>query len=135
MRRACAVAAAVVLAGCGGGDRPRLERADGAPLAALADRVELRAATGDCDVRTAMARLEAAALRLVRLHRVPAELQEPFVSGVNDLTTRRVRCGRRVVELADVSVRVGDEVEPVPHSGDTAQQARNLAAWLRAYSD
>jgi hypothetical protein len=25
-------------------------------------------------------------------------------------------------------------VQPVPHSSDTAQQARNLAAWLRRYS-
>jgi hypothetical protein len=133
------VVAVAALAGCGGGDSarnhvPKLARADASRLASLADRIEARVARGDCGARTTMARLQAEALRLVRVGRVPSRLQEPFLSGVNDLTTRRVPCGRRARGLVHVFVRTDDEIAPVPHSASTAQQARNLAAWLRAYA-
>jgi hypothetical protein len=136
VRSAWVVAAAVLaLAGCGGDEGPRLARADGERLASLAERVGARVVSGDCRAaRTATARLQAEALRVVRAGRVPERLQEPFLSGVNDLASRPLRCDRRVVGVADVSVRASDGLAPAPHSANAAQQARNLAAWLRAYS-
>lgn len=136
MRAACFAAAAVVaVAGCRGDDPPRLARADASRLAALADRIETRLARGDCAAAQAnIARLQADALRLVRDGRVPAKLQEPFASGVNDLTTRPFSCSPPPGGTDEVPTIDGDEIAAVPHSSNTARQAQNLAAWLRAYS-
>jgi hypothetical protein len=103
-RRSLAVSITVcsaLLAGCGSSNGPKLEHADGAALAVIARRIadEPRSARA-----RDIARLQARAIALVNARRVPAELQEPFLSAVNALAAGR------------------------------PQAARDLEAWLRRYS-
>jgi len=82
-------AAAVGLAGCGGGGAPRLAHADAAPLIALAHRI---AHEPSCAQAHDIARLRKRAIALVNAHRVPDELQEPMMSGVAALAAEAPRC-------------------------------------------
>lgn len=83
------LAAAAVLAACGGTSGDRLARADSAPLIALSNRIAREPPCGQVrDLRL----LRAAANRLVNKRRVPASLLEPMLSGVADLESRRPVC-------------------------------------------
>jgi hypothetical protein len=83
-----AVAAAVVIAGCGG-SKPRLARTDARSLIALTDRI---AREGACAQARDIAALRARSLQLINQRRIPAELQEPFLSGVNALGAQTPAC-------------------------------------------
>jgi hypothetical protein len=82
-RFALLAAAAAVLGGCGADNpHPHLQRADAAPLLALAQRIATEHGTARSrDVR----RLRGRAIALVNAHRVPAPLQETFMSRANAL--------------------------------------------------
>jgi hypothetical protein len=86
---ALAVVLGVTVAGCGSSSAPRLDRADVAPLIALANRV---AAEGPCAQKRDLAALRTRAIGLVNRHAVPPGLQEQFVAGVNDLAGRTPAC-------------------------------------------
>jgi len=89
-RTASSAAALLLLAGCGGGsDAPKLAHGDAAPLIDLAARI---AREGSCAQARDIPRLSRAAIALVNSHRVPAALQEPLVSGVNDLSSHAPLC-------------------------------------------
>ena len=121
-----------MLAGCGGKAQPQLAHADAGPLIALADRI---AGEGSCGEARDIPRLGRRAIALIDAHRVPPELQEPFLSGVNDLVAQAPRCTPGAGRTATVAPRIGTRrVGPVPHAGRPAQQARNLEAWLKANS-
>ena len=126
-RTASSLAVALGLAGCGGTSQPKLAHADAAPLIVLAGRV---AAGGSCGSIPIIGRRTIA---LVNRHRVPEALQEPLLSGVNDLSSQAASCtsgpAATVAPELDTS-----EVGPVPHADGAAQQARNLQAWLSAWS-
>jgi hypothetical protein len=81
---------AALVTGCGG-EEPRIARADAAPLVTLGDRIA-RESDAPCaqarDIRVVQAR----AVRLVNAGRVPAKLQETFLSGVNALAARTPAC-------------------------------------------
>ena len=79
---------AVFLVGCGGSE-PRLARTDAQPLIALTARI---AHEGACAQARDIAGVRAQALRLVNEGRVPARLQEPFLSGVNALGEQAPAC-------------------------------------------
>lgn len=68
---------------------PALSRADAQPLAALAQQI---AAEGPCAQRRDIARLQRQAISLVDSRRVPAELQDPLISGVNALAAETPVC-------------------------------------------
>lgn len=92
MRRPALVPGVVLCllaAGCGGSARPHLARADVAPLIRLANRV---ASEGACAQKRDLATLQRRAIALVNGKAVPAELQEPFIAGVNDLAGRAPVC-------------------------------------------
>lgn len=79
---------AVLLAGCGGGG-PALDRRDAASLIALAHRVPGEGACAQSrDIRV----LRQRAIALVNAGRVPAELQEPLMSGVSALAEQMPIC-------------------------------------------
>jgi hypothetical protein len=91
--RACSVpvaigALALGIAGCGP-STPHLARTDAAPLAALADRIAHEA---PCAQRRDLATMRAKAIALVNRKAVPAGLEEPLLSGVNDLASRAPAC-------------------------------------------
>jgi hypothetical protein len=91
MRRTALVVAAalsVAAAGCGSSD-PHLNRDDAAQLIALASRV---AREGPCAQKRDLATLKVRAIALVNRKAVPADLQESFVAGVNDLADRTPVC-------------------------------------------
>jgi hypothetical protein len=67
-----------LLAGCGSG--PKLERADGAALRALAHRIAGEGASGRA---RDIPKLRRRAIGLSNAKRVPAELQEPLLGKVN----------------------------------------------------
>lgn len=73
------LAAAVLLAGCGGGGGAHLRAADANRLIALAHRIGHESA---CAQAHDVPQLRARAIALVNAQRVPAELQEPLLSGV-----------------------------------------------------
>jgi len=75
------LAAAVLLTGCGG-SQPRLAQSDARPLISLTNRI---ANEGACAQARDIAALRARAVGLLNQGRVPARLQEPFLSGVNAL--------------------------------------------------
>ena len=83
---------AALLAGCGGGT-PKLHRADGVSLAALAHRVP---GEGACAQARDIRALRRRAIALVNAGRVPAELQEPLMSGVAALADQMPVCLRKV---------------------------------------
>lgn len=83
--------AAVLLAGCGGGNggAPQLARRDTAPLITLADRISREAPCAQArDIRALSRRM----IALVNAHRVPPALQEPMSSGVNALVAQTPPC-------------------------------------------
>jgi hypothetical protein len=89
MRAALAsLAAAAVVGGCGGSE-PHLRRADVQPLVALTSRI---AHEGACAQARDIAAVRTRALALVNRGRVPATLQEPFLSGVNALGAQAPAC-------------------------------------------
>jgi len=122
----------LLLAGCGGKAEPKLAHADAEPLISLAARI---AGEGSCGQAGDIPLLGRRAVALIDDHRVPAALQEPFLSGVNDLVAQAPRCtpGEARAATAAPHIETG-HVEPVPHAGHPAQQARNLEAWLSAWS-
>ena len=82
---------ALALAGCGASRRaePRLPAPLAADLATYADEVAARAAAGDpCAARRQGLALQRATIAAINAHRVPAALQEPLQSAVNDLLQR-----------------------------------------------
>ena len=82
------LAAVVVVGGCGGSD-PHLRRTDVQPLVALTSRI---AHEGACAQARDIATVRTRALRLVNEGRVPAKLQESFLSGVNALGAQAPTC-------------------------------------------
>ena len=72
----------MLLAGCGGGGGAHLRAADANRLIALAHRIGHE---GGCAQAHDVPQLRARAIALVNAHRVPAELQEPLLSGVDAL--------------------------------------------------
>jgi hypothetical protein len=94
--RSSVVALAVLAcAACGGGardDGPKLAREDAAPLIFLSNQVARYAASDPCRARRDIKRLQARAIQLVGSGRVPAELKEDLMAGVNDLATHPVSC-------------------------------------------
>ena len=84
---------AVVLAGCGGDPQPKLAQADAAQLTALTDRI---AREGACAQARDIAGVSARAVQLVNRGRVPAELQEPLLAGVNALAAQSPPCVQTV---------------------------------------
>jgi hypothetical protein len=79
---------AVFLVGCGSSE-PRLAQTDAQPLIALTTRI---AHEGACAQARDIAEVKRQALRLVNQGRVPAKLQEPFISGVNALGEQTPAC-------------------------------------------
>jgi len=92
-----------MLAGCGG-DRPRLARADAAPLIALSKRI---ASEGRCAQARDIRALHRRTIALVDARRVPSRLQQTLISGVDQLASQAPVCVPRVVPVA---------VEPVAPS-------------------
>ena len=90
--RVALLVGAVFLAGCGSSE-PRLAHPDAQPLIALATRI---AHEGACAQARDIAALQAQSLRLVNEGRVPAKLQEPFLSGVNALNEQKPTCVPKV---------------------------------------
>jgi hypothetical protein len=85
---ACAVL--LVAAGCGSGaSQPRLEHADAAALIDLTGRI---AGEGACAQARDIPKLKSRAIALVNDRRVPDELQEPLISGVNALVAEQPVC-------------------------------------------
>jgi hypothetical protein len=85
---ACAVL--LVAAGCGSGaSQPRLEHADAAALIDLTGRI---AGEGACAQARDIPKLKSRAIALVNDRRVPGELQEPLISGVNALVAEQPVC-------------------------------------------
>jgi hypothetical protein len=68
---------------------PALARADARPLAALATRI---AHEGACAQRRDIRLLQQRTVRLVNTSRVPTELQDPLMSGVNALAEDMPPC-------------------------------------------
>jgi hypothetical protein len=87
-RTALLPAAAVLLAGCGGGG-PHMARQDAAPLITLADRIPHEA---PCAQQRDIRALNRQAIALVNAHRIPAALQESLTSGVNALVAQTPPC-------------------------------------------
>ncbi len=79
----------VVLAGCGGASQPKLGHDDAARLIALTDRI---AAEAPCAQARDIAGVNARAIHLINQGRVPAELQEPLLAGVNSLAAHDPHC-------------------------------------------
>jgi hypothetical protein len=82
-------------AACGGDardDGPKLAQEDAAPLIFLSNQVARYAASDPCRARRDIQRLQARAIRVVSSGRVPVELKEDLMAGVNDLATHPVSC-------------------------------------------
>jgi hypothetical protein len=95
----------------GSGRQPAIARADAAPLAALATRI---AGEGACAQRRDIATLQQRAVSLVNARRVPAQLQEQLLSGVNALAADAPPCIPSVpVETTPVSPP--PKPKPRPH--------------------
>jgi hypothetical protein len=103
-----------VLAGCGGSTAPKLASADAAPLIALAARIGNEDACGQAHDIPVLTRT---AIALVNHGRVPAALQEEFLSGVNDLGAEAPSCTHTTRPASPASRR-----------------ADKLEAWLRENS-
>jgi hypothetical protein len=82
---------AVSLTACSGSARhgPALARADSAPLVALAQRISTE---GACAQRRDIHTLQQRAVALFNRRRVPGELQDPLMSGVNALAEDAPPC-------------------------------------------
>ena len=79
----------MVLAGCGGGGGPHLARQDAAPLFTLADRIAHEAPCAQARDIRALGELRTT---LINSDKVPADLQDPFSSGVNALAALTPPC-------------------------------------------
>lgn len=79
----------MLVAGCGGAAAPTLSHDDAARLIALTDRI---AKEGGCAQARDIADVSARAIQLVNQGRVPAELQEPLLAGVNSLAADHPTC-------------------------------------------
>ena len=97
--RVAVLVGAVFLVGCGGSE-PRLAHSDAQPLIALTTRI---AQERDCAQARDIAALRTRALRLVNQGRVPAALQEPFLSGVNALGEQTPACVPKVTPTPHAS--------------------------------
>jgi hypothetical protein len=86
--RALVLVLAVLLVGCGS-SQPRLDRTDVRPLIDLTSRI---ADEDACAQAHDIAAVRHLAVRLVNQGRVPATLQEPFLSGVNALGGQTPAC-------------------------------------------
>jgi outer membrane biosynthesis protein TonB len=82
---------AASLTACNGGSAktPALRRADARPLMTLAARIQHE---GACAQRKDIARLQQQTRALVNTRRVPSDLQEPLMSGVNALAADSPPC-------------------------------------------
>ena len=113
---------------------PRLAQADAAPLAALAGRIAIEPSCAQArDIRT----LHRRAIAFVNERRVPAALQEPFLSGFAALAEESPRCepGAPARPLPPgPPLATPTAVQPVPHATRVEREARNLQRWLEAYS-
>lgn len=95
-----AASSALLLAGCGGGERaqprapqPKLPRAVAQQLAARADRVAERIDASDrCGALAEANQLQSEVIQAINTHRVPSRLQEPLQSSTNALLQRIGRC-------------------------------------------
>jgi hypothetical protein len=117
MRLAIAACALLlVAAGCGSGaSRPRLDHADAAALIALSGRI---AGEGACAQARDIPKLKTRAFALVNARRVPAELQEPLISGVNALVAEQPVCLPSVPASATtpaVTAPAPPAAKPKPH--------------------
>ena len=107
-------AAVLALAACGGGDSPKLARADAAGLLSLAHRI---AGEGACGQARDIPRLRARAIALVNARRVPAALQEPLMSAVGALGAELPVCLPRVSTVATTPAAAGRPTPaPRPHA-------------------
>lgn len=94
MRRGVALAAVLVLAGCGGTHtttprQPTLPRTLAQSLRAQADGVAAALAAGDgCLARQRAAVLQSSVISAVNARRLPARFQETLLGSVNDLLAR-----------------------------------------------
>jgi hypothetical protein len=89
---ASSLAAASLLAGCGGGE-PKLAAADAAGLIALTHRI---AREGTCAQARDIPLLQHRSIALVNAGRVPSALQEPLLSGVAALAAQTPVCLAKV---------------------------------------
>ena len=93
-----AFSAALLLTACGGQRStahsvPKLPHALGVQLATKSDRVAGAADAGDwCAASADAKQLQNDTIRAINEGRVPAVLQEPLQSGVNELVTETDRC-------------------------------------------
>src|SRR5581483_7086512 len=114
---------------------PRLPRSEATPLLALAHRI---ADEGSCAERRDIRRLRARAIAAVNAGRVPAQFQEPLLSGVGALGELTPACvpggGVPATRTPPAIHAPRGDVAPVPHGATAAQEARNLAAWLERYA-
>jgi hypothetical protein len=90
--RVAVLVGAVFMVGCGSSE-PRLAHSDAQPLIALTTRIAHERA---CAQARDIAALRTQALKLVNQGRVPAKLQEPFLSGVNALGAQTPACVPKV---------------------------------------
>jgi hypothetical protein len=86
-------ALAAVLTGCGGDSQPRLAHSDAAQLIALTERIPHEDA---CAQTRDIADVSARAVQLVDRGRVPTDLREPLLAGVNELAAHPPSCVRTV---------------------------------------
>ncbi len=127
-----AAASLVLVAGCGGSGPAKLARVDATPLIALATRITRETSCGQA---RDIPRLSTRVIALVNAHRVPADLQEPLLSGVNDLASHAPSCRRPDSRVAVTEPTIDTStVASVPHGTSPTQQAANVLAWLVAWS-
>jgi hypothetical protein len=105
-----------LLTACAGGGQPRLARSDAAPLIALSNRI---AAEGACAQARDIRALQARAIRLVNAKRVPGELQERFLGGVNLLASRVPAC----VPTAPPAAASGGTTSAAPGTGSPGRRS------------
>jgi hypothetical protein len=103
--------AASLAAGCGGNPhaqraaRPALPRTVAVRLAAVSEQVARELDTGNaCEARTTAQQLQRQTIQAINGARVPAALQEPLQSTVNDLAAR-IRCVPAPPQIAPLTPR------------------------------
>jgi hypothetical protein len=112
---------AALLAGCGGGG-PKLDRDAAAPLIALAQRVPGESACAQArDIRS----LRRRAIALVNARRVPAELQEPLMSGVAALAEQMPVCLPKVPAAAPAPPAARPSPGPSPAPAPRGEKKRH----------
>lgn len=108
-----ALAATLALAGCGGGPHvPLLAHDDAATLISLAHKI---AAEGACAQAHDIPRLRSRAVALVNAHRVPPELQDTLISGVNALGELAPVCLPTVTQQPTTTVSLPPPAPHKPH--------------------